>query len=242
MIIKPIRKHMESQFMGLPKKVLFCKKCVMSNQRPRIDFNEDGICGPCVYTEKKKLKIIDYKERHKTLVKLLNKHRKNNGDFDCVVPCSGGKDSSTVAHKLKYEYGMNPLCVTFSPPVYTDIGRKNLTNFIDAGFDHKLITPNGKLYRLLSKLCFIYFGDHEEAFDRGIFAGPITEAYNNNIKLVFYGENGEVEYGGDQTLANYPGMPWDRMEKIYFSSPFEKIIKAGIKDGYFKKYNINLTK
>ena len=242
MIIKPIRKHMESQFMGLPKKVLFCKKCVMSNQRPRIDFNEEGICGPCVYTEKKKLKIIDYKERHKTLVKLLNKHRKNNGDFDCVVPCSGGKDSSTVAHKLKYEYGMNPLCVTFSPPVYTDIGRKNLTNLIDAGFDHKLITPNGKLYRLLSKLCFIYFGDHEEGFDRGVLAAPITEAYNHNIKLVFYGENGEVEYGGNSDLENTPGMPWDMLEKIYFSNTLSKVLSTGTKDGYLKKYDIDIKK
>ena len=242
MIIRPIRKHMESQFVGLPKKVLFCKKCVMSNQRPRIQFNKDGICGPCVYTEKKKLRIIDYKKRHTTLVKLLDKHRKNNGEFDCVVPCSGGKDSSTVAHKLKYKYGMNPLCVTFSPPVYTDIGRKNLTNLIDSGFDHKLITPNGKIYRLLSKLCFIYFGDHEEGFDRGMFSGPITEAYNHDIKLVFYGENGEVEYGGNADLENTPGMPWDMFEKIYFSSPLPKIMSAGAKDGYFKKYNLDYKK
>ena len=174
------------------------------------------------------------------LIKLLDKHRKTNGDYDCIVPCSGGKDSSAVAHKLKYEYGMNPLCITFSPPLYTDIGLTNLKSFIDSGFDHKLVTPNGMVYKLLSKLCFIYFGDHEEAFDRGVFSGPIREAYNNNIKLVFYGENGEVEYGGDSTLENFPGMPWDRMEKIYFSSPFQKIIDAGIKDGYFEKYKINL--
>ncbi len=240
MITKPIRKHMETQFKGLPKKVLFCKKCVMSNQRPRIKFNKDGICGPCLYTEKKKSKVIDYNKRHKMLLKLLDKHRKNNGDYDCIVPCSGGKDSSTVAHKLKYKYGMNPLCVTFSPPVYTDIGTENLRNFIESGFDHKLITPNGKIYKLLNKLCFIYFGDHEEPFDRGVLSAPIREAFNNNIKLVFYAENGEVEYGGDSTLENFPGMPWDRMEKIYFSSPFEKIIEAGKKDGYFKKYNIDL--
>ncbi|MDA9662813.1 N-acetyl sugar amidotransferase [Candidatus Pelagibacter sp.] len=240
MIIKPIRKHMETQFKGLPKKVLFCKRCVMSNQRPRIKFNKDGICGPCQHTENKKFNLINYKKRHDTLLKLLDKHRKTNGDFDCIVPCSGGKDSSTVAHKLKYQYGMNPLCVTFSPPVYTEIGLTNLRNFIDSGFDHKMVNPNGKVYKLLSKLCFIYFGDHEEAFDRGMFSGPITEAYNNDIKLVFYGENGEVEYGGDQTLANCPGMPWDRFESIYFSSPLEKVIKAGIKDGYFKKYDINL--
>ena len=242
MIINPIRKHMETQFRDLPKKVLFCKKCVMSNQRPRIKFNNEGICGPCLYTEKKKKNIINYKKRHESLLKLLDKHRKNNGDFDCIVPCSGGKDSSMVAHKLKYQYGMNPLCVTFTPPVYTDIGIKNLRNFIDSGLDHKLISPNGKIYKLLSKLCFIYFGDHEEAFDRGVLSGPINEAYNNNIKLVFYGENGEVEYGGDSTLENSPGMPWDMVEKIYFSSPLSKVISAGIKDGYFKKYNIDLKK
>ena len=102
-----------------------------------------------IQTEKKK-KLIDYNKRKDELKKLLDKHISKDGEHDIIVPCSGGKDSSMIAHRLKYEYGMNPLCVTFAPPVYTSIGRENLKNFIDAGFDHKLITINGVLNKLMS--------------------------------------------------------------------------------------------
>ena len=111
MLIKPLLPHLERQFLELPKEVKFCKKCVMSNQRPRIFFDAEGVCGPCRYTERKKLNDIDYSLRKKELELLLDKYRSKNGEYDVVVPCSGGKDSSTIAHKLKHEWGMNPLCV-----------------------------------------------------------------------------------------------------------------------------------
>ena len=239
MLIKSKRKHLESQFKGQPNEIKFCKKCVMSNQRPRISFDKDGICAPCNYTELKKKNIIDFSKRKIELEKLLNKHRSKNGKHDIIVPCSGGKDSSMIAHRLKYEYGMNPLCVTFSPPVYTDIGKKNLRNLIESGFDHKLLTPNPKLYKVLAKLCFAYLGDHEEIFDRGQMGGPVKEAYLNDIKLIMYGENGELEYGGDTRTINFKGMPWDWYEKIYFSTPLEEIVKIAKEDGYFKYYDID---
>ena len=84
----------------------------MSNQRPRYSFDSDGVCGPCRYTEmKKKTRLIMRKK--KELEILLEKYRKNNGEYDIVVPCSGGKDASTIAHKLKHGGGMTPLCVAF---------------------------------------------------------------------------------------------------------------------------------
>lgn len=214
----------------------------MSNQRPRIKFNENGICDPCTYSEKKKLNLIDFKKREEELNKLLDLHRNNDGKHDVVVPCSGGKDSSTIAHKLKHEYGMNPLCVTFAPPVYTEIGRKNLTSFINSGFDHKLVTIDGKLNKLMSKLAFIYIGDHEEMFDRGQMSAPIKEAYLHDIKLVMYGENGELEYGGDSSLENLKGMPWEKYEEIYFSTPLDKLIDIAKKQGYFDYYRIDYKK
>ena len=117
MIKRPLGSHLESQFKNLPKTIRFCKKCVMSNQRPRISFDKEGVCNACRYTEMKHKGIIDYKKRKTLLEKLLDKHRSKNGEYDVIVPCSGGKDSSTIAHKLKHEWGMNPLLVTFSPPV-----------------------------------------------------------------------------------------------------------------------------
>jgi len=239
MIVKPLGPLLESQFNLLPKKVKFCKRCVMSNQRPRINFDKNGVCAPCRYKDLKDSGIINYSKRHDELLKLLDKHRSKKGDYDVIVPCSGGKDSSSIAHKLKFKYGMTPLCITFSPPAYSDIGRVNLQSFIDAGFDHKLITPNGKLNRILSKLAFIYIGDHEEMFDRGQMCSPIREALNNNVKLVFYGENADAEYGGDHKLINMRGMPWNKYEKIYFSTPMKSLIKIAKKDGYFDYYGLD---
>ena len=120
---------MSEAYFGLPEKVLFCKECVISNQRPSsaiefkhkkneikstINFNEDGICEACRY-QKIKAKEIDWMKREQSLIKLLNKHRRNDGGYDIVVPGSGGKDSAYTSHLLKYKYGMNPLTVTWAP-------------------------------------------------------------------------------------------------------------------------------
>ncbi len=106
---------------GLPEKVIFCSRCVISNQRPNsaveykhtkdskketIRFNENNVCDACSFLEQKK--NIDWGAREKELIKLCNKYRKNNGSYDCLVPGSGGKDSVMAAHVLKYKYGMHP--------------------------------------------------------------------------------------------------------------------------------------
>ena len=117
-----LRKPMERQLEYLPKNVRFCTKCENSNQRPRIVFDEEGVCGACKFAETKRNQI-DWKVRKEELEKLCDKHRRKDGWWDCVVPGSGGKDSAFVAHLLKSKYGMNPLCVTWSPCQYTDIGK-----------------------------------------------------------------------------------------------------------------------
>ncbi len=139
------------QQYNLPPEVRFCKKCTVSNQRPRITFDEHGVCSACNFANYKRHEI-DWKERERELVELCNRHRKDNGDYDVIVPCSGGKDGGFVAHQLKYKYGMNPLTVTWAPLKATDIGRRNLDAFIQSGFDNMLGTPNGKITRKLTRL------------------------------------------------------------------------------------------
>ena len=146
-----------SQKYNLPKEVKFCKKCVISNQRPRIVFDKEGICSACRYFEYKE--TIDFNQREEELKKLLDKHRSNNERYDCVVPSSGGKDSAYVAHELKFKYGMNPLTVTWSPLKYTDIGWQNLNNFNDSGFDVILGMPQGDVKKKLTKVAMIEMGD-----------------------------------------------------------------------------------
>lgn len=202
---------------NLPKEVKFCKKCTMSNQRPRIKFDEHGVCSACNFSDYKKNKI-NWKERERELSELCNKHRKSDGSYDVIVPCSGGKDGGFVAHMLKYKYKMNPLTVTWAPSLYTDIGRKNLDNFIQiGGFDNILGSVNGAVHRKMMQLSFIHLGDNFQPFIYGQTNFPMKVAVQNNIKLIMYGENGEVEYGGDMKDAFKPTREIEDHDEYYFS-------------------------
>jgi N-acetyl sugar amidotransferase len=133
-----------------------------------------------------------------------------------VVPCSGGKDSSMVAHKLKHVYGMNPLTVTWAPFIYTDIGWQNYQRFIKAGFSNLLAWPNGHVHRKLSRIAFEAVGDAWQPFAFGQMAYAFHIALQFDIPLVFFGENGEAEYGGS-TKNNYvPAMPLEDWSDLYF--------------------------
>jgi len=195
-------------YYGLPSEVKFCKKCIMSNQRPAstvefkhtkdskkvtMGFDEEGVCDACRANEQKN--SIDWKSREEQLVKLLDKHRKNDGSYDCLVPGSGGKDSAYQAHVLKYKYGMNPLTITWPPILYTDYGYKNFKNWIDiGGFDNVSFNRNGKVMKLLTKLSIENLYHPFQTFILGQKnLGPKLAA-KFGINLVFYGEN-EAEYG-----------------------------------------------
>ena len=196
-------------YYHLPKKVKFCKKCVISNQRPSsmpefyhkpnregakyINFNDKGICDACSQAEVKN--NIDWSKREKELELLLNNFRKNDGSYDCLVPGSGGKDSVFQSLILKHKYGMNPLTVTWPPILYTDYGYSNFKNWIEnGGIDNISFKPNGKIQKLLTKLSIENLLHPFQTFILGQKnLGPkIAKKYG--IDLIFYGEN-EAEYG-----------------------------------------------
>ncbi len=204
------------QKYNLPQPVRFCRRCVVSNQRPRIRFDEEGVCGACRYAEYKRTHV-DWKQRERELKDLCDRFRKSDGSYDVVVPCSGGKDGGFVAHQLKYQYRMNPLCVTWAPLLPTAIGRTNLDNFIAAGFDHVLGTPNPQVARLLTKLSFMHLGDPFQPFIYGQTNYPLKMAIMHNVPLIMYGENGEVEYGGDMKNAFGPTRQVADHDDHYFS-------------------------
>lgn len=192
---------------GLPVEVKFCKKCVMSNQRPvsavefahtseskktTMNFDEHGICDACRANEQKER--INWEKREQELIQLLDKHRSKDGSYDCLVPGSGGKDSAFQAHVLKYKYGMNPLTVTWPPILYTDYGYENWKNWIDSGFDNLSFRRNGKAMKLLTRLSIENLLHPFQTFMLGQKnLGPKLAA-KMGIPLVFYGEN-EAEYG-----------------------------------------------
>ena len=214
-------------YYGLPNEVKFCKTCAISNQRPNstvefktkkgekkevINFNEDGVCSACVYQEEKE-KGIDWGERDEKLEELLSKFRSTDGSYDCIVPGSGGKDSAFSSHILKYKYGMNPLTVTWAPHLYTDIGWKNMQEWMHTGgLDNILYTPNGILHKEMTKNAFHNLLHPFQPFIVGQrIIGPAM-AKKFGIKLVMYGEN-QAEYGNAIEENTNPIMNMD-----FFSS------------------------
>lgn len=202
---------------GLPRKIYFCKKCVESNQRPSttvefknkpgakkeaINFSSDGICSACFVAEEKK--NTDWVERERELKELCDKYRRSDGRYDCIVPGSGGKDSILVAHELKYKYGMHPLTVTWAPHIYTAWGRRNHDKWIHSGQDNILVTPNGKVHRLLTRLAVDVLFHPFQPFILGQKSIGPRMAAAMDIPLVFYGEH-EAEYGSDRKQIKTPG-------------------------------------
>jgi len=222
------------QLDNRPKEVRFCKRCVISNQRPRITIDEEGICSACRYTEEKQ-NSIDWEARKNQLKELCDAHRKDDGSFDVIVPCSGGKDSASVAHKLKTWYGMHPLTVTWAPFMYTDIGKQNFTNFIQSGFHNLLASPNGRLHRKLARISMEALGEPFQPFIYGQMSFAFHIAAKFGIQLVFFGENGEVEYGGSTKNKDKPCNPVEDWADLYFSGvTVDDLIEWGLQRGYLK--------
>jgi len=228
-------KKFEAKY-GLPSEVKFCKRCVESNQRPSttieykhnqnskketIAFDDKGVCSACNFSLKKE--EIDWGERDKMLRELCDKHRRNDGRYDCIVPGSGGKDSIYVSHLLKNEYGMHPLTVTWAPHMYTDWGRRNFDSWIHGGQDNILITPNGRIHRLLTRLAVDRLFHPFQPFIFGQKSLAPKIAASMGIPLVFYGEH-EAEYGSE--VENDDESTQDN--KFYSGTSFEDMILSGV--------------
>ena len=214
----------------VPKEIKYCTRCVNSNQRPRITFDENGVCSACNFADFKN-DVIDWGKRDKELEELCNKHRRNDGSYDVIVPSSGGKDSALVAHMLKFKYNMNPLTVTWAPHLYTDIGFENHQEHIHTGdLSNILVTPPGVAHRKLTKLAFENLGDPFLPFIFGQNNMPLQMAEKFNIPLVFYGENSEVEYGGNMKDAYIPTRDWEKKNT--------NILMSGMPPEKFLEYDV----
>lgn len=222
---------------NLPCEVAYCKKCVISNQRPRITFDSEGVCSACRYWEKKKT-VINWKEREKELADLCDRYRRDDGGFDVLVPSSGGKDSVYVAWELKTKYGMHPLTMTWAPHLYTEIGIRNFQAQVHAGLDNVCYTPNGLVHRRMTRLSTIEIGDPFQPFIYGQTYLPLKVALGHGIGLIMDGENGESEYGGDVSTESKTGFTPKDAEKFWLSSfPLDHWKDRGFSDRDLEIYS-----
>ena len=168
---------------NVPERVSFCKRCVNSNQRPHLKFDENGGVVLVIIMIIKIQKLIG--ALGKKNYKNYQKHRKN--DYDVIVPSSGGKDSSFVAHILKNKYNMNPLTVTWSPNIYTEIGFHNHQSLIREGnLGNILVSPPGKIHKKLTRLSLEVLGDPFLPFIFGQMNCPLQLSIKFKIPLIFY--------------------------------------------------------
>lgn len=177
--------------------VRYCKNCLFPETKPDLYFSDEGICSACIAAESKNIGI-DWVQREKDFNKIIDKYRLKDDEigYDCLIPVSGGKDSTYQAYFMKEVCGMNPLCVCFETTKVTELGQRNLDNISKMGIDVIHFKKNYNAYRSMVKEGFIRVGDEMWPNHIGIFTIPINIATKFKIPLIIWGENPQQEYGG----------------------------------------------
>lgn len=181
------------------KHIKYCKRCIMPETKPDLFIDEKGVCNACRSYEKRE--AVNWVHRKKELLKILDKYRSHDGsNYDCIVPVSGGKDSHFQTIRM-LELGMNPLCVTSTTCMLSDIGRRNIENLKRQGVDYIEVTPNPIIRRRLNRIGLTEVGDISWPEHVSIFTTPVQIAVRYNIPLIIWGENSQNEYGGPAAAA-----------------------------------------
>ena len=177
----------------------YCKHCVMPDTKPDLQLDDAGICNACRSYENRK--EVDWVVRHDELLQVLEKYRRPDGsNWDCIVPVSGGKDSTYQVVRM-LQLGLNPLCVTSTTCDLSELGRKNIQNLKQLGVDYVEMSPNPQIRAKLNRIGLTQVGDISWPEHVGIFTIPVRAAVQFNVPLLVWGENSQNEYGGPAAAA-----------------------------------------
>ncbi|BBP79421.1 flagellin modification protein, PseA [Pseudomonas sp. Ost2] len=171
----------------------YCVRCVMPHTKPDLHIDEEGVCNACRSFEKRK--EVDWDQRKSELLTLLEKYRRHGSNWDCIVPVSGGKDSTYQVIRM-LQLGLNPLCVTSTTCDQSENGRRNIQNLQRLGVDHVQFSPNPLVRAKLNRIGLAEVGDISWPEHVGIFTIPVRAAVQYNVPLIVWGENSQNEYGG----------------------------------------------
>ena len=179
--------------------IRYCARCVMPETKPDLFIDADGVCSACRNFERRQ--VVDWEQRRQELVTILDRYRaRNGGGYDCIVPVSGGKDSTFQALRL-LELGLNPLCVTATTDHLTALGRRNIENLKGLGVDYVEVTTNPAVRRRINRLALTQVGDISWPEHVTIFTIPVRMAVQFGVPLIVWGENPQNEYGGPAGAA-----------------------------------------
>lgn len=179
--------------------IRYCRRCVMPETKPDILFDAEGVCSACRHFENRA--EVDWDQRRRELVEVLDRYRSRDGsNHDCIIPCSGGKDSTYQVIRM-LDLGMNPLCVTSTTDHLSEIGRRNIENVKRLGVDYVEVTTNPVIRRRINRLALREVGDISWPEHVTIFTIPVRVAVQRRIPLLVWGENSQNEYGGPAAAA-----------------------------------------
>lgn len=176
----------------------YCVRCVMPHTKPDLHIDDDGVCNACRAYEQRKQ--VDWLQRREDLLGVLAPYRRHGTNWDCIVPVSGGKDSTYQVVRM-LQIGLNPLCVTSTTCDLSDIGRKNIENIKHLGVDYVEFSPNPIVRAKLNRIGLTEVGDISWPEHVGIFTIPVRAAVQFNVPLIVWGENSQNEYGGPAAAA-----------------------------------------
>lgn len=171
----------------------YCVRCVMPSTKPDLHIDEEGVCNACRSYENRTQ--VDWVARKQELLVILEKYKNTKSNWDCIVPVSGGKDSTYQVIRM-LQLGLNPLCVTSSTCDLSPIGRKNIENLKHLGVDHMEFSPDPLIRAKLNRIGLTEVGDIAWPEHVGIFTVPVRAAVQFNVPLIVWGENSQNEYGG----------------------------------------------
>jgi len=196
----------------------YCVRCCIPQTQEGVVFDELGVCQACQSAEQKI--HIDWTARERALREVLDTAKANAGrNYDCIIPISGGKDSTFQLHVLTKVYGMKPLAVTFSHNWYSETGWYNLQNSLEQfNVDHIMFTPNRSLVNRLARHSLSGIGDSCWHCHAGVGAFPLQAAVRFNIPLLIWGES-IAESSGRASYLN----PVRKFDREYFTKVSAKL-------------------
>ncbi len=182
--------------------IKYCIRCLLPETKPDLSFDASGVCSACNAFAKRR--EIDWDQRKSEFLDLVNKYKsQSSSSWDCIVPVSGGKDSTAQVLKM-LELELNPLCVTSTTCDLSEIGRQNIENIKSLGVDYIEFSPNKNVRKRLNRFGLETVGDISWPEHVGIFTIPVRAAVQYNVPLIVWGENSQNEYGGPATSQDSP--------------------------------------
>jgi N-acetyl sugar amidotransferase len=194
-----------------------CTRCTIPETHETLMFDGEGVCNICRQQEYKK-EFIDWERRRHQLTELIEQYR-GKYSHDCIVPFSGGKDSTFTLYHLVSEHKLKPLVVQFDHGfMRPNLRENNERTFKKLGVDVISFRPNWHVVRKVMLESLKRKGDFCWHCHTGIFAYPMQLAVKLNIPLLFWGEP-SAEY------TSYYG--YDEVEEVD-ERRFNRFINLGI--------------